>query len=239
MGDSKNFKRILYKISGEVLMGSREYGQDAKVLESIAKDIKNVYDQGVEICITVGGGNIFRGAKFAESGIDRITGDYIGMLATIMNALALQSAIEKFGIDTRVLSAINISTMCEQFIRRRAIRHLSKKRILIFASGTGNPLFTTDTGAVLRGIEMSCDAVLKGTSVDGVYDKDPKKHTDAKRFDKILYDDFISKNLQVMDIAAVSMAKNYNLPIYVFSIKTSDSPLSSFISGEGKYTIIS
>jgi len=234
----QNFKRILYKISGEVLMGNREYGQDNTKIIEIAKDIKDVYDKGIEICITVGGGNIFRGISHNESGIDRVTGDYIGMLATVMNALALQSAIENLGIDTRVLSAINISSMCENYIRRKALRHLSKKRILIFAAGTGNPFFTTDTGAVLRGIEMNCNAILKGTSVNGVYNKDPKKYPDAIKFDTIDYAKVIKDNLRVMDISAVSMAKDNNIPIYIFSIKNSKTPLSDLIYKNAIHTKI-
>ncbi|QED23269.1 UMP kinase [Candidatus Deianiraea vastatrix] len=232
-------KRVLYKISGEVLMGSREYGQDAVKICSIAKDIKAVYDSGVEVCITVGGGNIFRGIKCAEAGIDRVTGDYIGMLATVMNALALQSAIENLGIDTRVMSGINISAMCEVYIRRKAMRHLSKGRIIIFAAGTGNPFFTTDTGAVLRAIEMNCDGVFKGTSVDGVYSADPKKNPDATRYDAVSYEEVIGKNLKVMDISAVSMARDNNMPIYIFSIKDKESPLSKILSGDSIYTKIS
>jgi uridylate kinase len=233
-----NFKRILYKISGEVLMGSKEYGQDATVIGSIANDIKNAYNKGIEICISVGGGNIFRGVRFAESGLDRITGDYIGMLATVMNSLALQSAIEKTGIETRIMSPIHIPNMCEQFIRRRALRHLTKGRVLIFAAGTGNPLFTTDTGSVLRGIEMNCDAVLKGTSVDGVYDSDPKTNPDAKKFDSISHDEVILKNLRVMDLAAISMAKSHNVPIYVFKIRGLENPLCDLLEGKTSHTVI-
>lgn len=224
------FKKILYKISGEALMGSREYGQDPVMLRKVANDIKRVHDFGIQVCVVVGGGNIFRGIKSADSGIDRVTGDYIGMLATVMNALALQSTLETLGIETRVMSGIQISAMCEGYIKRRADRHLEKGRVIIFAAGTGNPFFTTDTGGVLRAIEMGCDAFFKGTSVDGIYSSDPKKNPDAVKYHEINYDSVIQNHLKVMDISAVSLASENHLPIYIFSLKTSESPLFDVLS---------
>ncbi len=234
-----NAKRILYKISGEVLMGEKEYGQDPAVIAKVAHDVKLVHSLGKQVCIVVGGGNIFRGIKSDNAGIDRVTGDYIGMLATIMNALALQSALENLGLDTRVMSAVQISSMCEVYIRRKAMRHLAKDRIVIFAAGTGNPFFTTDTGGVLRAIEMGCDAFFKGTSVDGVYSADPKKDKNAKRYQDINYDTVIANNLKVMDISGVSLAKDNNLPLYIFSIKNGETPLTEMLAGNIPYSKIS
>ena len=220
-------------------MGDKEFGQDSKIIQEIAKDIINVYNTGVKICVVVGGGNIFRGIKSEESNLERVQGDHIGMLATVMNAIALQSAIESCGVETRVMSAIQISAICEFYIRRKAQRHMDKGRIVIFAGGIGNPFFTTDTCAVLRSVEMGCDAVIKGTSVDGVYSADPKKNPKATKHDKISYADVLKKNLQVMDMAAISLASDNKMPIYIFSIKNSKNPLSKLIQMKEKYSIIS
>jgi uridylate kinase len=232
-------KRILYKVSGEALMGNKEYGQDIEMIRNVASDIKSVVEKGIEVCVVVGGGNIFRGIKSAAHGIDRSSGDYIGMLATVMNAISLQGAIESVGIQTRVMSAFPLPNICETYIRRRALRHLEKGRVLIFAAGTGNPFFTTDTGGVLRAIEVGCDILFKGTGVDGVYSDDPRKNPNAKRYDKITYDDVIMQNLKVMDVSSISMAKENNLKIRVFSIKDSTNPLHNVIFGEGIFTEIS
>lgn len=233
-----NLKRVLYKVSGEVLMGKQEYGQDINVINEIASDIKKVKDLGKEICVVVGGGNIFRGIKSATLQMERVQGDYIGMLATIMNALTIQSAIEKIGIETRIMSSIQIPSMSEIYDRRKALRQLAKGRIMIFAGGTGNPLFTTDTGAILRAVEMNCDAVIKGTSVDGVYSDDPKKNPNAKRYQNISYDEVIKQNLRVVDLTATALARDSNLPIYVFSIKHSKTPLLNFFNEKEKFSVI-
>jgi uridylate kinase len=232
-------KRILYKVSGEALMGNKEYGQDIDMIRNVANDIKSVIEKGIEVCVVVGGGNIFRGIKSAAHGIDRSSGDYIGMLATVMNAISLQGAIESVGIQTRVMSAFPLPNICETYIRRRALRHLEKGRVLIFAAGTGNPFFTTDTGGVLRAVEVGCDILFKGTGVDGIYSDDPRKNPNAQRYDKISYDNVIMQNLKVMDVSSISMAKENNLRIRVFSIKDSINPLYNVIFGKGIFTEIS
>jgi uridylate kinase len=232
-----NYKRILLKLSGEVLMGEQEYGIDPAYVARLAEEVKAAKDTGLEICLVIGGGNIFRGISGAAKGLDRTTGDYMGMLATVMNALAMQNALEKLGVQTRVQSAIPMATVCEPYIRRRAERHLQKGRIVIFAAGTGNPFFTTDTGAALRAAEMSCDALLKGTSVDGVYDSDPKHNPEAKRFDTISYDHVLSQNLKVMDAAAVALCRENTIPIVVFSIREKGN-VAKVLAGNGTQTIV-
>ncbi len=231
------YKRILLKLSGEVLMGEQEYGIDPAYVARLAEEVKAAKDTGLEICLVIGGGNIFRGVAGAARGLDRTTGDYMGMLATVMNALAMQNALEKAGVPTRVQSAIPMSTVCEPYIRRRAERHLEKGRIVIFAAGTGNPFFTTDTGAALRAAEMGCDALLKGTSVDGVYDSDPKLFPHAKRFDTISYSRVLNDNLKVMDATAVALCRENSIPIVVFSIRE-DGNVVRVIAGEGVQTVV-
>ncbi len=231
------YKRILLKLSGEVLMGEQEYGIDPAYVARLAEEVKAAKDNGLEICLVIGGGNIFRGVAGAAKGLDRTTGDYMGMLATVMNALAMQNALEQLGVQTRVQSAIPMSSVCEPYIRRRAERHLEKGRIVIFAAGTGNPFFTTDTGAALRAAEMGCDALLKGTSVDGVYDSDPKKNADATRFETISYDQVLSDNLKVMDAAAVALCRENDIPIVVFSIREKGN-VASVLDGNGVQTIV-
>ncbi len=212
------YKRILLKLSGESLMGEKEYGIDDKVLKLYAEEIKLVHELGVEVGIVIGGGNIYRGVENSSDGIDKVTGDHMGMLATVINALALQSALEHHGMFTRCLTAINMEKIAEPFIRRRAIRHLEKGRIVIFAAGTGNPYFTTDTAAVLRAIEIEADAILKGTRVDGVYDSDPEKNTEAIRFPEITYADVLKRDLRVMDLTAITLSKENELPLIVFNM---------------------
>lgn len=231
------YKRIMLKLSGEGLMGDKEFGMSPEVIDALARQIKTVYDSGVEICIVVGGGNIFRGAKEASKGMNRTVADHVGMLATVMNALYIQNALEKIDVPARVLSGLNIPEVCEHYIYRRALRHLEKKRVVIFAAGTGNPYFTTDTGAALRASEMQCDVIFKSTQVDGVYDSDPKTNPNAKRFDTISFDEVIEKQLKVMDITAVALAKENNIPIVVFAQRGEDS-LAKAVSGEGSFTII-
>ncbi len=229
--------RVLLKLSGEVLMGEQEFGIDPAFVSRLAEEVKAAKETGLEICLVIGGGNIFRGIAGAAKGLDRTTGDYMGMLATVMNALAMQNALEKLGIQTRVQSAIPMATVCEPYIRRRAMRHLEKSRIVIFAAGTGNPFFTTDTGAALRAAEMGCDVLLKGTSVDGVYDSDPKGNAGARRFETISYDKVLSDNLKVMDAAAVAMCRENHIPIVVFSIREKGN-LARVLSGTGVQTIV-
>ena len=235
MAIEPKYKRVLLKCSGEALLGNQQYGIDVETATRIAKDIKVANEMGVEVCIVVGGGNIFRGVSGTAQGMDQANADYMGMMATVMNALAMQHAIEKEGMDSRVLSAIPMSSVCEPYIRRRAERHLEKGRIVIFAAGTGNPFFTTDTAAALRAAEMSCDALLKGTNVDGVYDKDPAKHDDAVRFETLTHLDVISKDLKVMDAAAISLARENNIPILVFSIHEAGS-IANVIGRRGRFT---
>jgi len=231
------FKRVLLKMSGEVLQGDREYGIDPKTTDRIARDVKAAIDMGVQVCIVVGAGNIFRGASGAENGMERATADYIGMLGTVMNALALQSAFEKIGLPTRVQSAIPMQAVCEPFIRRRALRHMEKGRVVIFAAGSGNPFFTTDTPAALRATEMDCDALFKGTKVDGVYTADPKKDANAKHFDTLTYMDVLTKDLKVMDATAIAMARENNIPIVVFSVEE-EGNFAEVLRGKGKFTIV-
>jgi uridylate kinase len=231
------FKRVMLKISGEALMGDRGYGLNPPTVARIAQEVKSVHDMGVEICMVIGGGNIFRGLAGSAQGMERTTADYMGMLATVMNALAMQSALEELGVFTRVISAIPMDQVCEPYIRRRAVRHLEKKRVCIFAAGTGNPYFTTDTAATLRASEMACEAIFKGTKVDGVYDKDPVKSPDAVRYDRISYDDVLQKHLKVMDASAIALARDNNLPIIVFSL---DEPggFRGILAGQGTYTTV-
>ena len=228
----------MLKLSGEVLVGKQDYGIDPDKVISIADDITQVHKKGKEICIVVGGGNIFRGISGAAQGIDRVTADGMGMLATVINALALQNAIEKNGISTRVLSAIPMQTICESFIKRRAIRHLEKNRIIILAAGTGNPYFSTDTAATLRAAEMNCDALFKGTSVDGVYESDPKFNPNSKKYSTISYKKLLEDNLKVMDSSAITLARDNNIPMVVFSI-LEESSFAKAVNAEEPYTIIS
>lgn len=231
------FKRILFKISGEAMMGSQEFGHESLAIEKICKQVISAHQLGCEVAIVIGGGNIFRGISKAAQGIERVTADYMGMLATCINGLALQSALEKQGVDTRMLSAIPMNSVCEPYIKRRAVRHLEKGRVLIFTAGTGNPFFTTDTAAVLRAIEMNCEVILKGTQVDGVYSADPKLDKNALRYDQLSYLDVIKQDLRVMDQTAITLAKDNKLPIVVFSIKGNDS-LENVVKGDGKFTLI-
>ena len=230
-------KRVLLKLSGEVLMGDQPFGLDPKVVGELAREVKAAKDSGLEICLVIDGGNIFRGMAGAAQGMDRAQADYMGMLATVMNALAMQNALEQIGVETRVQSAIQMDEVCEPVIRRRAERHLEKGRIVIFAAGVGSPYFTTDSGAALRAAEMKCDALLKGTSVDGVYDADPKKRPDAKRFETVSYDKVLADNLKVMDASAVALCRDNSIPIVVFSIRESGN-LARVLAGEGVQTIV-
>ena len=232
-----NFKRVLLKISGESLMGVGSYGIDVSTVDRVAKEISQVCKLGVEICLVIGAGNIFRGLSGAAAGMDRASADYMGMLATVMNSLAMQNSLERLGFQTRIQSAISMTEVCETYTRRRAIRHMEKNRIVIFAAGTGNPYFTTDTAAALRASEMDCDAIFKGTKVDGIYDKDPMKDSDAIKFDKISYSEVLSKNLRVLDSSAVSLARDNNIPILVFSIKENNSFLN-IIEGKVNCSIV-
>ena len=231
------YKRILLKLSGEVLMGESGLSIDPDVIARVADEIADVKKQGYELCVVVGGGNIFRGISGAARGMDRTAGDYMGMLATVMNALAVQNALEKIGVETRVQSAIPMPSVCEPYIQRRAERHLEKGRIVIFAAGTGNPFFTTDSGAALRAAEMKCDALFKGTSVDGVYDADPKKVPTAKRYETVTYDTVLSDNLKVMDASAVALCRDNNIPIVVFNIRERGN-LARVLRGEATATVV-
>jgi len=225
------YKRILLKLSGEALMGDRQYGIDPNRLSAYAEEIKKIVEDGIEVAIVIGGGNIFRGVAAANTVIDRVQGDYMGMLATIINGLALQSAIEAIGIKTRLLTAIKMEQVAEPFIKRRAVRHLEKGRVVIFGGGTGNPYFTTDTAAVLRAIEIGADVILKGTRVAGIYTSDPEKNEDAIKFDKITYEDVMTKGLKVMDMTAFTLSQENNLPIIVFDMNEKGN-LEKVISGE-------
>ncbi len=231
------YRRVLLKLSGEALMGDEDYGIDPKVLNRLAREVIEASEAGAEIALVIGGGNIFRGAGLAAGGMDRVTGDHMGMLATVINALAMQDALEKLGGKARVMSALKVNDVCEDYIRRRAIRHLEKRRLVIFAAGTGNPFFTTDSGAALRAIEIGADLLLKATKVDGVYDKDPKKHADAVRFDTLDYDQIISRDLQVMDTAAFALCRDAELPMRIFDM---DRPgaLLGILRGEGIGTLV-
>lgn len=239
INNKKNiFSRVMIKLSGEALLGNKEFGIDSDIVNKITHDIVSLSKTNTEICIVVGGGNIFRGVAGASQGIERGTADSMGMLATVINAMAIQNSIERLGVASRVLSAVPMQTVCEPFIRRRAVRHLEKKRIVIFAGGTGNPYFTTDTAAALRAAEMNCSVLMKGTQVDGVYSSDPNKNKDAKRYDNITYSKVLSDNLGIMDASAISLARDNNIPIVVFSINGKNA-LSSILKGEGVKTIIS
>jgi uridylate kinase len=231
------YKRVLIKVSGEALMGEKAFGQDLDTLQRISDDIKAVTALGVQVCIVVGGGNIFRGMSGAAQGMDRSSADYMGMLATVMNALALQNVMERSGLETRVLSAMTIQEVCEPYIRRRAMRHMERGRVVIFAAGTGNPFFTTDTAAALRASEMNCDALMKGTQVDGVYDKDPQKHADAVRFDSLSYHEVLTRDLKVMDASAIALSRENQIPILVFSLKE-EGAFVNVVTGQGRFTII-
>jgi uridylate kinase len=237
MAATIKYRRVLLKVSGEALMGEREYGLDPGVLDRIAAEIKSIHDLGVEVCVVIGGGNIFRGIQSAAQGIERATGDYMGMLATVMNSLAMQGALERRSINTRVLSAIPMSTVCEPYIRRRAVRHLEKGRVVIFAAGTGNPFFTTDTAAALRASEMNCNALMKGTKVDGVFSADPAKDKNATKYERLTFHDVLARDLKVMDASAVSLARENRIPILVFSIQTPGS-IAEVLQGRGSFTII-
>jgi len=235
--DNPPYRRILLKVSGEVLMGDAPFGIDMATLDAVAEDIAAVVAFGVELCLVIGGGNIFRGVSMAGRGMERASADYMGMLATVMNALALQSALEKAGVMTRVQSAIPMDAVCEPFIRRRALRHLEKGRVVIFAAGLGAPFFTTDTPAALRAAEMGCDALLKGTSVDGVYTADPKTEPLARRYERLSYHEVLSRNLRVMDASAIALMRDNDIPIVVFSIRERGN-LLRVVRGEGVYTTI-
>ncbi len=230
-------RRVLLKVSGEALMGDREYGLDTDTLLRIATDVRAVTAEHHEVCLVIGGGNIFRGISAAARGMDRAQADYMGMIATVMNALGLQNALEKIGVPTRVLSAIPMASVCEPYIRRRAMRHMEKGRVVIFAAGTGNPFFTTDTAASLRAVEMGCDMLLKGTQVDGVYAADPRKHPDAERYETLSYHDVLARDLAVMDAAAISVARENGLPIVVFNIHAAGA-FAQVMRGEGRFTTI-
>ncbi len=231
------YRKILLKMSGEVLMGDAPFGIDTKTIEAVAEDIKEVTDAGIELCLVIGGGNIFRGVSLAGRGMERASADYMGMLATVMNALALQGALEKVGVHTRVQSAIPMDAVCEPYIRRRALRHLEKGRVVIFAAGLGAPFFTTDTPAALRTAEMGCDALFKGTSVDGVYTADPKKDPEAVRYDTLSYHEVLSKDLRVMDASAIALMRDNQVPIVVFSIRERGN-FMKVLKGQGVYTTI-
>lgn len=232
------YRRVLLKVSGEALMGSGAYGIEQETASRIANDIKEVSEAGLEVCLVVGGGNIFRGLSAAAKGMDRSTADYMGMLATVMNALGLQNALESVGVDTRVQSAIPMDAVCEPYIRRRAVRHMEKGRVVIFAAGTGNPFFTTDTAAALRAAEMGCDALLKGTQVDGVYSADPKTNPGAERYATLSYRDVLQRDLKVMDAAAISVARENAIPVIVFSIHEPGAFMRT-LRGDGPCTVIS
>ncbi len=238
MGEVPRYGRVLLKVSGEALMGARNYGIEIAAVERIAGDIKEASAGGVQVCLVIGGGNIFRGLAGAANGIERATADYMGMLATVMNALAMQAALERIGVPTRVQSAIPMDSVCEPYIRRRAIRHMEKGRVVIFAAGTGNPFFTTDTAAALRAAEMNCAAMLKGTQVDGVYSADPKRDPSAERFETLTYHDVLARDLQVMDASAISLSRENKIPIIVFSIHDRGA-LAAVLQGRGRCTIIS
>ncbi|MBO88879.1 MAG: UMP kinase [Rickettsiales bacterium] len=230
-------RRVLLKLYGEALMGSQEYGLDAEIVDRIAAEVAVVAELNVEICLVIGGGNIFRGVSGAAKGMDRASADYMGMLATVINALAMQNALERNGVDTRVLSAIPMQTVCEPYIRRRAVRHMERGRVVIFAAGTGNPFFTTDTAAALRASEMSCDALLKATKVDGVYSEDPIKNPNAQRYETLTYHQVLARDLRVMDASAISLARENNIPIIVFSIYDKGA-FADVVGGKGLFTVI-
>ena len=231
------FNHILLKLSGEALMGKKEFGIDLETINCITKQISNIHKLGIKVSIVVGGGNIFRGISAQASGMDRTSADYTGMMATVINALLLQNSLEKLGLQTRVLSAIKMDTICEPYIRRRAIRHIEKNRIVIFAAGTGNPFFTTDTAAALRASEMKCDVIFKATMVDGIYDSDPKKNKNAKKFKKLSYNEVIKRNLKIMDTSSISLSRDNKIAILVFSLLEENS-LVKASKGKGSFTLI-
>ena len=237
-GSPHVYSRVMLKISGESLLGKLPYGIDPEMVGTVAQQVKDVVVTGVEVCLVIGGGNIFRGMSGAAAGMERATGDYMGMLATVMNALAMQNALEQIDVPVRVQSALTISAVCEPYIRRRATRHLEKGRVVIFAAGTGNPFFTTDTAAALRASEMNCQALLKGTRVDGVYSDDPKKNKDAKRFDRVSYMQVLTDDLRVMDASAIALSRENNIPILVFSIET-PGEFERVVKHQGRFTIVS
>lgn len=237
MAPAPQYKRVLLKCSGEVLMGEKPFGIDQNTVSAVAADIAEAVQSGVQVCLVIGGGNIFRGMSLAEAGMERAQADYMGMLATVMNALAMQAALEKIGVFTRVQSAIPMDAICEPFIRRRALRHMEKGRVVIFAAGMGQPFFTTDTPAALRAAEMGCDALFKGTSVDGVYTADPKKKKDATRYDRLTYQDVLVNDLRVMDASAIALMRDNSIPIVVFSIRDRGNFLK-VLRGEGVHTTI-
>jgi uridylate kinase len=236
-GKGLKYRRVLLKLSGEVLMGPGDYGLDSETVLRMAADIKQVRDLNIQVALVIGGGNIFRGIAGAASGMERASADYMGMLATVINALALQNALEGVGVHTRVLSAIPMAAVCEPYIRRRAMRHLEKGRVVIFAAGTGNPFFTTDTAAALRASEMGCDALLKGTKVDGIYSADPRRDPSATRYEKLSYMEVLSRDLKVMDASAISLARENRIPILVFSIQEPGG-FARVLNGTGRYTIV-
>ena len=237
MTEALRYKRLLLKLSGEAMMGAQGFGIDTAVTERLARDVAEAAEAGCEIAVVVGGGNIFRGLAGAASGMDRATADYMGMLATVMNALAFQSALEKFNVPSRVLSAIPMPTVCESYVRPKALHHVGLGRVVVFAAGTGNPFFTTDTTAALRAIELGCDAVAKATQVDGVYAEDPKDNPNAERYDKLTYSEVLARDLRVMDGAAIALARDNNLPVVVFSIKE-EGNLLKVLRGEARCTVI-
>lgn len=232
------FKRVLLKMSGEALMGKKEFGLDPETVARIAKDVKDVVDMGIEVCVVVGAGNIFRGVSGSLAGMDRTTADHMGMLGIVINALCLQNALENIGVKTRVQSAISMDQVCEPYIRRKAIRHMEKGRVVIFAAGTGNPYFTSDTGASLRASEMNCDLIAKGTKVNGIYTADPMKDPNAKKYEHLTYMDILTKDLKVMDATAVSLARENKIPVMVFSIREPGN-FAKVMRGEGEFTIVS
>ena len=237
MAEPLAYKRVMVKVSGEGLMGPETYGLHKATVLALANDIKSVAEMGRQICLVIGGGNIFRGVSVAAEGMDRTSADYMGMLATVINALAVQNALESVGVETRVQSAISMNEVCEPYIRRRAERHLQKGRVVIFAAGTGNPYFTTDTAAALRAAEMHCDALLKATQVDGVYSADPKQDANAERFDRLTFDKVLAEDLRVMDTSAIALARDNGMPIVVFNMHGEKS-LTNVLNGEGNFTVI-
>ena len=232
-----HYRKVLIKISGEALMGKQAYGHDQPTINRICSELKSVIKMGVGVSLVVGGGNIYRGMSGAEHGMERASADYMGMLATVLNALAMQNGLEKIGVETRVLSAIQMMEICEPYIRRRAVRHMEQGRVVIFAAGTGNPFFTTDTTAALRAAEVGCDVIMKATQVDGVYSADPRKDKNAKRFDTLTYHQVLKQDLKVMDAAAISLARENNIPIMVFSLHT-PGEIARVICGQGTFTLI-
>ncbi|MDA0676044.1 MAG: UMP kinase [Proteobacteria bacterium] len=234
---SAHYKRVLLKLSGEALMGQREFGLDPETVGRITSEVRHVAALGIQVCLVIGAGNLFRGVTAAAGGIERTTADYMGMIATVINALAIQSALEAKGVQTRVQSAIPMTTVCEPYVRRRAVRHMEKGRVVIFAGGTGNPFFTTDTAAALRAVEMGCDIIMKGTQVDGVYSADPRKDKTAVRYDRLSYQDVLARNLKVMDTTAVALARDNRVPILVFSLHNAGA-FADAVCGRGTFTII-